>query len=128
MALARARHALVLSEKKIQQIQQIRKGVMTDLDARQAKRLEVNRYGIYRAYLNGLGAKMASEKELLAEIGRDVKDKYETAEAKRISKETLQWVRQTQYTDYLQSSDRAEQKAAEELVALGKRPGGDNTP
>jgi flagellar biosynthesis chaperone FliJ len=128
MALARARHAVVLSEKKIQQIQQTRKGVITDLDARQAERLEVNRYRLYQAYLNGLGAKMASEKEHLTELAREVKDKHESAEASRISKETLNWVRQTQYTDYLQRSDRAEQKAAEELIALGKRRRVDDTP
>jgi len=127
MELARARQALVLSEKKIQQIQQTREGVMMDLDARQAERLEVNRYRIYTAYLKGLGAKIESEKEHLVEMGREVRDKYETAEASRISEETLQWVRQTQYTDYLQSSDRAEQKAADELIALRKRPGVDDT-
>ena len=37
MELARARQALVLSEKKIQQVQQIRKGVITDLNARQTE-------------------------------------------------------------------------------------------
>jgi len=124
MELARAKQALVLSEKKIQQIQQTRKGVMTDLDARQAERLEVSQYRIYIAYLKGLGEKIESENEHLAEIDREVRDKYETAEAKRISKETLQRVRQTQYTDYLQRSDRAVQKAAEELIALRKRPRG----
>jgi len=128
MELARARQALVLSEKKLEQIQQTRQGVMMDLDARQAERLEVNRYRIYRAYLKGLGAKIESEKEHLADIGREVRDKYETAEANRISRETLQWVRQTQYTDYLQISDRAEQKGAEELIALSKRSGVDDTP
>jgi flagellar biosynthesis chaperone FliJ len=101
---------------------------MMDLDARQAERLEVNRYRIYRAYLKGLGAEIESEKEHLADIGREVRDKYETAEANRISRETLQWVRQTQYTDYLQMSDRAEQKDAEELIALSKRSGVDDTP
>ncbi|MGD8758213.1 MAG: flagellar FliJ family protein [Deltaproteobacteria bacterium] len=128
MELARARRALVLSEKKLEQIQQTRQGVMMDLDARQAERLEVNRYRIYRAYLKGLGAEIETEKEHLADIGREVRDKYETAEANRISRETLQWVRQTQYTDYLQMSDRAEQKGAEELIALSKRSGVDDTP
>ena len=124
MELAKARQALVLSKKKIQQIQQARKGVMTDLDARQTEGLEVNRYRIYTAYLQGLGEKIESENEHLVQIGRMVKEKHETAEAERISKDTLQRVRETQYTHYLQGRDRTEQKAADELIALGKRPGG----
>ncbi len=124
MELARARQALVLSKKKIQQIQQARKGVMTDLNARQTEGLEVNRYRIYAAYLQGLGEKIKSENEHLMEIGRMVKEKYETAEAERISKDTLQRVRETQYTHYLQGRDRTEQKAADELIALRGRPEG----
>ena len=124
MELAKARQALVLSKKKIQQIQQARKGVMTDLDARQTEGLEVNRYRIYTVYLQGLGEKIESENEHLVEIGRMVKEKHETAEAERISKDTLQRVRETQYFHYLQGRDRTEQKAADELIALRKRPGG----
>jgi flagellar FliJ protein len=124
MELAKARQALVLSKKKIQQIQEARKGVMTDLDARQTEGLEVNRYRIYTAYLQGLGEKIESENEHLVQIGRMVKEKHETAEAERISKDTLQRVRETQYTHYLQGRDRAEQKAADELIALRRRPGG----
>ena len=124
MELAKARQALVLSKKKIQQIQQARKGVMTDLDARQTEGLEVNRYRIYTAYLQGLGEKIASENEHLVEIGRMVKEKHETAEAERISKDTLQRVRETQYTHYLHGRDRTEQKTADDLIALRKRPGG----
>jgi flagellar FliJ protein len=124
MELAKARQALVLSKKKIQQIQQARKGVMTDLDARQTEGLEVNRYRIYTAYLQGLGEKIESENEHLVEIGRMVKEKHETAEAARISKDTLQRVRETQYFHYLQGRDRTEQKAADELIALRKRPEG----
>jgi flagellar FliJ protein len=124
MELAKARQALVLSKKKIQQIQEARKGVMTDLDARQTEGLEVNRYRIYTAYLQGLGEKIESENEHLVQIGRMVKEKHETAEAERISKDTLQRVRETQYTHYLQGHDRTEQKAADELIALRKRPGG----
>ncbi len=124
MELARARQALVLSKKKIQQIQQARKGVMTDLNARQTEGLEVNRYRIYAAYLQGLGEKIKSENEHLMGIGRMVKEKHETAEAERISKDTLQRVRETQYAHYLQGRDRTEQKAAEELIALRGRPEG----
>jgi flagellar export protein FliJ len=124
MELARARQALVLSKKKIQQVRQIRKVVITDLNARQTEGLEVSRHRIYAAYLQGLGEKIESENEHLVEIGGVVRDKHETAEAKRISKETLQRVRQTQYANYLQASDRAQQKAADEVIALRKRPGG----
>ncbi len=124
MELARARQAFVLSKKKIQQIQQARKGVMTDLNARQTEGLEVNRYRIYAAYLQGLGEKIKSENEHLMGIGRMVKEKHETAEAERISKDTLQRVRETQYAHYLQGRDRTEQKAAEELIALRGRPEG----
>jgi flagellar FliJ protein len=124
MELAKARRALVLSKKKIQQIERGRKGVMTDLDGRQTEGLEVNRYRIYTAYLQGLGEKIKSENEHLVEIGRMVKEKHETAETERISKDTLQRVRETQYTHYLQGRDRTEQKAADELIALRKRPGG----
>ena len=124
MELAKARQALVLSKKKIQQIQQARKGVMTDLDARQTEGLEVNRYRIYTAYLQGLGEKIESENEHLVQIGRMVKEKHETSEAARVSKDTLQRVRETQYTHSLQGRDRTEQKTADELIALRKRPGG----
>lgn len=124
MELARARQAFVLSKKKIQQIQQARKGVMTDLNARQTEGLEVNRYRIYAAYLQGLGEKIKSENEHLMGIGRMVKEKHETAEAERISKDTLQRVRETQYAHYLQGRDRTEQKAADELIALRGRPEG----
>jgi flagellar FliJ protein len=124
MELAKARQALVLSKKKIQQIQQARKGVMTDLNARQTEGLEVNRFRIYTAYLQGLGEKIESENEHLVEVGRMVKEKHETAEAERISKDTLQRVRETQYTHYLQGRDRTEQKTADELIALRRHPGG----
>jgi flagellar export protein FliJ len=128
MELARAKRALVLSKKKIQQIGQTRKGVVTELDARQAEGLEVNRYRIYAAYLKGLGKKIESENEHFVEISDVVRDKHEIAEASRISKETLQRLKQTQHAKYLQRSNRAEQKAADELVGLRKRPGVEDAP
>ncbi len=116
--LARAKQDLSQTKKKIQEMQQNRKDAATELDSRQAEGMKANRYRIHTDYLQGLSDRIESENERLVGIGRTIKERHQAAETERIKKETLEWVRQSEYTKHVQRINRAEQKAADELVSL----------
>ena len=116
--LARAKQDLFQTKKRIQEMQQSKKDAATELDSRQAEGMKASRYRIYTDYLQGLSDRIESENERLVGIGRTIKERHQAAETERIKKETLEWVRQSEYTKHVQRINRAEQKAADELVSL----------
>ncbi len=123
MEIARVKQVLVETKTKIRQIEQTRKDVSMDLDMQQAEGIGMDHYRIYIDYLDELRRQMESEHERLVEIGKTIRKKQEVAEAETVHRKTLEWIKQTEYTRYLQRFGRAEQEEADELITLRRRFG-----
>ena len=119
--LAGAKRALVETNNRIRQIKQTRKAAAMELEYQEAEGIGMDHYRIYTAYLDRLRRETESEGEHLVEIGRTIREKRKAVEVESINKQTLEWIKQTEYTKYLQEIGRAEQKAADELIGLRRR-------
>lgn len=120
IGLARETQALVESEKRISEIEQARRRTVSELDSEQKQGIEVDRHLIFTAYLQGLRDEIESERERLVEIDKRIREKQEAAKVETMKKKTLEWIKQTQYSKHLKWINRAEQKAADELIGLKK--------
>ena len=120
IGLARETQALVESKNRIYEIEQARQYTVSELDSEQKQGIEVDRHLIFTAYLQGLRDEIESERERLVEIDKRIREKQEAAKVETIKKKTLEWIKQTQFSKYLKCIDRAEQKAADELIGLKK--------
>ncbi len=120
IGLARETQALVESEKRISEIEQARRCTVSELDSEQKQGIEVDRHLIFTAYLQGLHDEIESERERLVEIDKRIREKQEAAKVETMKKKTLEWIKQTQYSKHLKWINRAEQKAADELIGLKK--------
>ncbi len=120
IGLARETQALVESEKRISEIEQARRCTVSELDSEQKQGIEVDRHLIFTAYLQGLHDEIESERERLVEIDKRIREKQEAAKGETMKKKTLEWIKQTQYSKHLKWINRAEQKAADELIGLKK--------
>ena len=120
IGLARETQALVESEKRISEIEQARRYTVSELDSEQKQGIEVDRHLVFTGYLQGLRDEIESERERLVEIDKRIREKQEAAKVETMKKKTLEWIKQTQYSKYLKCIDRAEQKAADELIGLKK--------
>ncbi len=118
MDLAKSKSALVQTEKRIKEMGQAHKDGARDLGFRETQGLDVGTHRIHTAYLQGLTDRIALENDRLVEIEKDIVEKQQAVEAQRIKKETLELIRQKEYDRYLIRIDKAQQKAADELVNL----------
>ena len=116
--LAKSKEALVQTKKRIQETEQARKDSEKDLGSRETQGIGVGKHRIYTAYLQGLSDRIVSEDGRLVEIGKTIREKHQAVETQRIKRETLELIRQKEYDRYLRWIDKAEQKAADELVSL----------
>jgi flagellar FliJ protein len=122
MNVARAKQALIETTNRIRQIGNSRKAAQRELDSAQAEGIGVDRYRRYATYLDRLHREMESENERLIEAGKTIKEKQQIAEGETIRKDTFEWLKQREYEEYQQIVSRAEQKAADELVGLTRKP------
>jgi flagellar FliJ protein len=120
IALARETQALVESENRISEMEQVRRYTASELDSEQKQGIEVDRHRVFTAYLQGLCDEIKSESEHLVEIGKRMREKQEAVKVETIKKKTLEWIKQTKYSKYLEWINRAEQKAADDLIGLKK--------
>jgi len=119
--LARETQALIQSKNRISEIEQARRYAVSELDGEQEEGIEVDRYRVFTAYLRGLRHEIESESERLIEIGKRIREKQELVKAETIKKKTLEWIKQTEYSKYLEWVNRAEQKTADELIGLRRK-------
>ena len=120
IGLARETQALVESKNRIYEIEQARQYTVSELDSEQKQGIEVDRHLIFTAYLQGLRDEIESERERLVEIDKRIREKQEAAKVETMKKKTLEWIKQIQYSKHLKWINRAEQKAADELIGLKK--------
>jgi flagellar FliJ protein len=120
IALARETQALVESKDRISEMEQVRRYTASELDSEQEQGIEVDRYRVFTAYLQGLRDEIKSESEHLVEIGKRIREKQEAVKVETIKKKTLELIKQTKYSKYSEWINRAEQKAADELIGLKK--------
>ena len=120
IGLARETQALVESKNRIYEIEQARRYTVSELDSEQKQGIEVDRHLIFTAYLQGLRDEIESERERLVEIDKRIREKQEAAKVETMKKKTLEWIKQIQYSKHLKWINRAEQKAADELIGLKK--------
>lgn len=120
IGLARETQAHVESKNRISEIEQARRYTVSELDSEQKQGIEVDRHLIFTAYLQGLRDEIESERERLVEIDKRIREKQEAAKVETMKKKTLEWIKQTQYSKHLKWINRAEQKAADELIGLKK--------
>lgn len=120
IAVARETQALVESKNRISEMEQVRRYTASELDSEQEQGIEVDRHRVFTAYLQGLRDEIKSESEHLVEIGKRIREKQEAVKVETIKKKTLEWIKQTKYSKYLEWINRAEQKAADELIGLKK--------
>ncbi len=119
--LARETQALIETKSRISEIEQTRRYAASEFDGEQTEGIEVDRYRIFTAYLRGLRHEIESESERLIEIGKRIRKKQEAVKAETIKKKTVEWLKETEYSKYLEWVNRAEQKAADELVGLRRK-------
>ena len=119
--LARETQALIETKNRISEIEQTRRYAASELDGEQTEGIEVDRYRVFTAYLRGLRHEIESESERLIEIGKRIRKKQEAVKAETIKKKTVEWLKETEYSKYLEWVNRAEQKAADELVGLSSK-------
>jgi len=122
MELAKAKRLLLQTKNKIEVLKRNRSDVTANLRSEESKGIDVSRHRIFSAYLRGVTAQIALEKDRLVEIAATIREKQEAFDAERIKKESLVLLRQKKHADYLEAIDRAEQKAADELMSLRWRP------
>lgn len=120
IGLARETQALVESKNRISEIEQARRYTVSELDSEQKQGIEVDRHLTFTAYLQGLRDEIESEREHLVEIDKRIREKQEAAKVETMKKKTLEWIKQIQYSKHLKWINRAEQKAADELIGLKK--------
>ncbi len=119
--VAKAKHSLIETTNRIRQIKHSRKAAVNELECEQDKGIGINRHRTYSAYMDGLDQQIESERNILAENSKTVKERQTAAETKRIGKETFERLKQTEHTKYLETVNRAEQKATDELVGLKRK-------
>ena len=118
MELAKAKRERVHTEEKIQGMYETKREVLRDLAVSQTRGIKAGRYRIYSAYLEGLGDQIETENDRLVEIGQTISHRHEVAEGERIKKETLELLRENERKKYFKMIEVAQQKAADEVVAL----------
>ena len=119
--LARETQALIQTKNRISEIEQAKQYAACELDGEEEEGIEVDRHRLFTAYLRGLRHEIESESERLIEIGKRIREKQELVKAETIKKKTLEWIKQTEYTKYLECVNRAEQKAADEMFGLRRK-------
>ncbi len=121
MEVAKAKRALIETTKRIRQTRQSKDAAIRERDDEQAEGIGIDEFRIYAAYLDRLRREIESENERLVENSRTIKEKQKSAEAERISKDTLEKVKEIQHMNYMQRLNRAEQKATDELAGLRRK-------
>ena len=120
IGLAREAQALIESKNRISEMEHTMRHTAGELDSEQKQGIEADRHRVFTTYLQGLRDEIESESERLVEIGKRIREKQEAVKAETIKKKTLEWIKQTRYSKYLEWINRAEQKAADELTGLKK--------
>ncbi len=118
MELAKAKRERVHTEEKIQGMIETKREVLRDLAFSQARGIKAGRHRIYSAYLEGLGVQIETENDRLVEIDKTISHRHEVADGERIRKETLELLREIERKKYLEMIETAQQKEADEVVAL----------
>ena len=118
MELAKAKQFFVETKRKIQDLKRDRSGAIADLRAEEIRGIDICRHRIFMNFLRGLSAQISAENDRLIDIAATVKEKQEIFDKERIKKESLVLLRQKEHSKYIQEIDRAEQKAADELMSL----------
>ena len=119
--LAREIQALIETKNRISGIEEIRRCAASDLYGEQKEGIEVSRYRVFTAYLQGLRDEIDSESGRLIEIGKRLREKQRVVKAETIKKKTLERMKQNKYSKYLERMNRIEQKVADDLTGLGKK-------
>ena len=122
MELAKAKRLLLQTKNKIESLKRNRSDVTANLRSEETKGIDVSRHRLFTAYLRGVTAQIAIEKDRLVGMAATIKEKQHAFDAQRIKKESLVLLKQKKHADYLEAIDRAEQKAADELMSLRWRP------
>ena len=118
MNLAKVKQELYEAQNAIRQVGETKRNVLCALASEQDRGMEVRRYHIYRAYLDGLDKALVDLEEQRLEIARRVSERHDMVEAERIKKETLEYLREDRRNTYVRTLERTEQKEADELIGL----------
>ncbi len=121
MEVAKAKRALIETTKRIRQIGQSKQAAIRERDDEQAEGIGIDEFRIYSAYLDRLSREIETENERMVENSGTIKEKQKAAEAERMSKETLEKVKEIQHINYMQRLNRAEQKATDEIARLRRK-------
>ena len=119
--LAREKQLLIESKNRITEIEEIKRDAACKLDGEEKEGIEVDRYRVFGAYLQGLQDEIESEGERLVEIGKRIRKRQQVVKAETIKKKTMEWIKQSERSKYLEWINRAEQKAADELIGLREK-------
>jgi len=97
--------------------------LLVNLTASRRKGLKLIAIGSLQPIYGGCATRheIESESERLIEIGQRIREKQELVKAETIKKKTLEWIKQTEYSKYLEWLNRAEQKTADELIGLRRK-------
>jgi flagellar export protein FliJ len=122
MELAKAKRALFETMQNIETLQRTQDQAVLSLRNEESLGIDVARHKVFSAYLQGLGQRITMQNDRLIELSEVVREKQKTFEAHKISRESLELLRQNNHRRYLKELGLAEQKAADELMSLRWRP------
>jgi flagellar export protein FliJ len=122
MELAAAKRLLLQTRNIIETLERNRSDAETKLRSEETQGIDMNRHRLFSAYLRGVTAQIAEANDRLVEIAGTVSEKQQAFDAERIKRESLVLLKQKKYADYIEAINRADQKAADELMSLRWRP------
>lgn len=118
--LARERQAFVKTKERISAIEETIRQAAGELEAEEDHGVDVERCRLFLVYLRGLNHDIEAENRRLGEIGRRIREKQDIVKGKSIKRKTMELLKKHEYFKYLEWVGIAEQKMADELIALRK--------
>jgi flagellar FliJ protein len=107
-------------EEEIETLSQKKIATAAECIDKGAKGMDVARYQIYQAFLQGLEDGLENAHASLIEGEKQVMTKKAVLKNKSIKKKALEMLKETQHKKYKETSIREEQKTLDEIVLLGR--------
>ncbi len=118
--LSVARNECKKIEKEIEKLSQKKVAITAECIDEGLKGMDVARYQIYQAFLQGLGDGLENAHTGLIEGEKQVLVKKAVLKKKSIEKKALEMLKEMQHKKYKETSIREEQKTLDEIVLVGR--------
>ena len=107
-------------EEEIKRLSQKKVAITAECSDDSVKGMDVARYQIYQAFMQGLGDGLENAHAGLIEGEKQVLAKKAVLKNKSIKKKALEMLKEMQHKKYKETSIRKEQKTLDEIVLIGR--------